>query len=182
MAAGLQRTAPPARTDRKAGSSLRPLGSRGVIGGCAGNAGRLDSRARAGRTPGCPGYTAAGAGQAGALGCGAKAGGDRRTRHRQHRLQYGGQRAWHALDTQHGGGLHGHCVPSLLLAGESMAYYDGRRWIRSGAAYSALNLPRLSGAVPALANASSPGARHLSSGFSSLRLPPEVCRCSAQAR
>lgn len=40
-----------------------------------------------------------------------------------------------------------------------MAYYDGRRWIRSGAAYSALNLPRLSGAVPALANASSAGGQ-----------------------
>lgn len=43
--------------------------------------------------------------------------------------------------------------------GESMAYYDGRRWIRSGAAYSALNLPRLSGAVPALADAVSAGGQ-----------------------
>lgn len=42
-----------------------------------------------------------------------------------------------------------------------MAYYDGRRWIRSGAAYSALNLPRLSGALPALANASSAGGQTL---------------------
>lgn len=62
-----------------------------------------------------------------------------------------------------------------------MAYYDGRRWIRSGAAYSALNLPRLSGAVPALADAVSAGGRRLFSGFNWLRPPLEVCRCSVQA-
>ncbi|MEK4009526.1 transglutaminase-like domain-containing protein [Paenibacillus sp. FSL H3-0333] len=43
--------------------------------------------------------------------------------------------------------------------GESMAYYDGRRWIRSGAAYSALNLPRLPGALPALADAELAGGQ-----------------------
>lgn len=44
------------------------------------------------------------------------------------------------------------------LRGESMAYYDGRRWIRSGAAYTPLNLLRLPEAVPELAGAAPDGA------------------------
>ncbi|QUL55589.1 transglutaminase domain-containing protein [Paenibacillus tritici] len=45
--------------------------------------------------------------------------------------------------------------------GESMAYYDGRRWIRSGAAYTPLNLIRLPEAEPALAGAASDEAQTL---------------------
>ncbi|WP_238656123.1 DUF4129 domain-containing transglutaminase family protein [Paenibacillus piscarius] len=48
-----------------------------------------------------------------------------------------------------------------ILRGESMAYYDGRRWIRSGAAYSPLNLLRLPEAVPAASGAASAGAETL---------------------
>lgn len=49
-------------------------------------------------------------------------------------------------------------LKAYSLRGESKAYYDGRRWIRSGAAYTPLNLLRLPEAVPELAGAASDGA------------------------